>query len=103
MANDMLNKAEVDRLKMEVEGMKAAAPAPSAEHRPERIQPPARQEEAEWQEQAEGPADLSIRRNNDTLIEKALEKHGGNVKLAAEELGVSERTIYRKIAEKKRK
>ena len=96
-------KAEVDRLKMEVESIKSSAPAPAEERRPERIQPsPQRPEEAEWQEQSD-VADLSIRRNNDTLIEKALEKHGGNVKLAAEELGVSERTIYRKIAEKKKK
>ena len=96
-------KAEVDRLKMEVESIKSSAPAQAEERRPERIQPaPQRPEEAEWQEQSD-VADLSIRRNNDTLIEKALEKHGGNVKLAAEELGVSERTIYRKIAEKKKK
>jgi len=93
----------VDSLKMEVESIKSSAPAPAEERRPERIQPsPQRPEEAEWQEQSD-VADLSIRRNNDTLIEKALEKHGGNVKLAAEELGVSERTIYRKIAEKKKK
>ena len=26
---------------------------------------------------------------------KALEKHGGNRKLAAEEVGISERTLYR--------
>ncbi len=33
------------------------------------------------------------------LIIKALEKHGGRRKLAAEELGISERTLYRKIKE----
>lgn len=37
------------------------------------------------------------------LIEKALEKHGQNRKAAAKELGISERTIYRKIAEIKKK
>lgn len=49
------------------------------------------------------PDDFSIRKANDDLIEKALAKHGGKVKLAAEELGISERTIYRKLAERKAK
>jgi transcriptional regulator with PAS, ATPase and Fis domain len=31
------------------------------------------------------------------LIEKVLKKHGGNRKAAAAELGISERTLYRKI------
>ena len=30
-------------------------------------------------------------------IKKSLEKHAGKRKLAAEELGISERTLYRKI------
>ena len=30
-------------------------------------------------------------------IRRALEKHGGNRKLAAQELGISERTIYRNL------
>ena len=54
---------------------------------------------AEWQEQAE---DLSIRKVNNDLISKALEKHAGNVKAAAAELGISERTIYRKLAKNKK-
>jgi transcriptional regulator with PAS, ATPase and Fis domain len=37
------------------------------------------------------------------LIRKALEKHGGNRKLAAEELGMSERTLYRKLPSEYRK
>lgn len=49
------------------------------------------------------PDDFSIRKANDDLIEKALARHGGKVKLAAEELGISERTIYRKLAERKAK
>jgi transcriptional regulator with PAS, ATPase and Fis domain len=31
------------------------------------------------------------------IIKKALEKHNGKRKLAAKELGISERTLYRKI------
>lgn len=34
-----------------------------------------------------------------TEIESALEAHSGNVKAAAEFLGVSERTLYRRMAE----
>lgn len=45
---------------------------------------------------------LSLRKSNDDLIERSLAKHGGNVKAAAEELGISERTIYRKLAKKKK-
>ena len=40
---------------------------------------------------------LSIRESNMDLIEKVLRKHGGNRKAAAAELGISERTLYRKI------
>ena len=42
---------------------------------------------------------LSIQNVNAELIKKALEKHGGKRKLAAAELGISERTLYRKIKE----
>lgn len=43
------------------------------------------------------PEDMSIRTANLELIEKVLRKHGGNRKAAAAELGISERTLYRKI------
>jgi transcriptional regulator with PAS, ATPase and Fis domain len=33
------------------------------------------------------------------FIRRALEKHGGKRKNAAKELGISERTLYRKIKE----
>ena len=33
------------------------------------------------------------------LITKALKKHRGKRKIAAKELGISERTLYRKISE----
>ena len=42
---------------------------------------------------------LSIQKVNEELIRRALEKHGGKRKLAAMELGISERTLYRKIKE----
>jgi transcriptional regulator with PAS, ATPase and Fis domain len=43
------------------------------------------------------PEDMSIKTSNMELIEKVLRKHGGNRKAAAAELGISERTLYRKI------
>jgi len=42
---------------------------------------------------------LSLEEKELELIEKALEKHGGNRRSAARELGISERTLYRKIKE----
>ena len=42
---------------------------------------------------------LSIEAKEKELIIKALSKHNGKRKLAAEDLGISERTLYRKIKE----
>lgn len=42
---------------------------------------------------------LSIEEKEKELISKALEKHKGRRKNAAQELGISERTLYRKIKE----
>lgn len=43
--------------------------------------------------------DLSIQNVNKDLIKQALAKHGGKRGPAAKELGISERTLYRKIKE----
>lgn len=43
------------------------------------------------------PEDMSIKTASLELMEKVLRKHGGNRKAAAAELGISERTLYRKI------
>ncbi len=42
---------------------------------------------------------LSLEEKEIELIRKALEKHAGKRKFAAQELGISERTLYRKIKE----
>ena len=71
-------------------------------------------EEAEWQEQEEPeqavapaqpaePPTLSIKATEEELIRQALERHHGNRKLAAEELGMSERTLYRRLPEQFKK
>ena len=45
----------------------------------------------------EEPDSLSLEKAGEGLIRKALEKYNGNRKLAAAELGISERTLYRKL------
>jgi len=93
-------KQEVDALKARIDRRELPPPPP-----------PAPQEEAEWQGQedflpAEEPQEqpsLSIRRTEDELIRQALEKYHGNRKKAAEELGMSERTLYRKLPPEYRK
>ncbi len=42
---------------------------------------------------------LSLQKKEIDLIKKALEKYNGKRKIAAKELGISERTLYRKIKE----
>ena len=54
-------------------------------------------EDPEEQEYQTETSDLSLKSANMELIEKVLRKHGGNRKAAAAELGISERTLYRKI------
>ena len=55
------------------------------------------QEDPEEQDYQTESEDLSLKSVNMDLIEKVLRKHAGNRKAAALELGISERTIYRKI------
>ena len=45
----------------------------------------------------EKPETLSLQNNERELIVKALEKHRGRRNKAADELGISQRTLYRKI------
>ena len=85
-------KGEVDALSSRIKDLENGA-------HPARLDRPA-EDDAEWQEQTE---DLSIKKTTGDLIERALEKHAGNVKAAAAELGISERTIYRKLAKEKAK
>ncbi len=103
-------KQEVDRLKARLDSVPDTIPVA----RPA-LRPAAEPEEAEWQGQGapvtgggigkvvdisaeeHKPQDLSLRKSNLEIIVKALEKHGGNRKLAAKEVGISERTLYRWI------
>ena len=50
-------------------------------------------------EQTTDNNDLSLEKQEIAIITKTLEKHNGKRKDAAKELGISERTLYRKINE----
>ena len=56
-------------------------------------------DETEKVEQIKETTSLSLEQTEKDLICKALEKHKGKRKDAAKELGISERTLYRKINE----
>ncbi|MEP5255504.1 MAG: sigma-54 dependent transcriptional regulator [Winogradskyella arenosi] len=51
----------------------------------------------DFAEEIEEEETLSLHDKELELIKKSLERHGGKRKLAAAELGISERTLYRKI------
>ena len=102
----------IDELEARVNRRQLPAPPEPVEARPQ---------EAEWQgaefaastgrivdmdpdeqpQQDDRP--LSLKEKEAEMIRQALEKHRGNRKLAAEELGMSERTLYRKLPDEYRK
>lgn len=96
-------KQEVDALKVRLDRRELPPPPP--------VLPREEEQEAEWQEQEdfiheEEPVrehSLSVRRSEEELIRQALEKYHGNRKKAAEELGMSERTLYRKLPQEYRR
>lgn len=67
------------------------------------IQPQSRQpvsgdaEDADAEEYVEEPENLNLIELGRQMLEKALERNGGNRKKAAQELGISDRTLYRRI------
>ena len=104
-------KQEVDALKARIDRRELPPPPPRPLEDPQ---------EAEWQGEETFPQDkpifhvetpaqepqahsLSLRKSEEELIRAALEKHEGNRKKAAEELGMSERTLYRKLPPEYRK
>ncbi len=69
-------------------------------HAPVRIErAPVGEEETRDVEHTEVQESLSLVDKEKELIQKALKKHRGRRKAAADELGISERTLYRKINE----
>jgi transcriptional regulator with PAS, ATPase and Fis domain len=55
--------------------------------------------EEDFDGEESAPVSLSIQEVSADLIRRALERNNGRRKLAAQELGISERTLYRKIKE----
>lgn len=68
--------------------------APSA---PVQAYTPTSAEEAEAEEIKGKPESLNLSDLGRQMVEKALERNGGNRKKAAQELGISDRTLYRRI------
>lgn len=58
---------------------------------------PTSAEEAEAEEIKGEPESLNLSDLGRQMVEKALERNGGNRKKAAQELGISDRTLYRRI------
>ena len=56
-----------------------------------------RKDKYEYAEEIEEEENLSLQQKELELIKKSLEKYNGKRKDAADELGISERTLYRKI------
>lgn len=100
-------RQDVDELKRVVSGGEDLKPfSEGSFYSPERTLPESiggettvvdYEEESEVEEEEEQV--LSIQKMNEELIRRALAKHDGRRKAAAEELGISERTLYRKIKE----
>ena len=106
-------KQEIDALKAQVNRPFLPPPPPSREEPQEAewqgqedfapISRPYVPLDAEEQPRQEKDRDLSVRRTEEELIRQALDKYGGNRKQAAKELGMSERTLYRKLPPEYRK
>ena len=90
-------KTEVDSLKKAVYSNQASAAIPAHSVSAGSTVP---EDDAEWQVPQE---ELSLKKAGLDMINRVLEKHNGNIKAAAAELGISERTIYRKLAKIKEK
>lgn len=112
-----LLKQEVDRIKEKLESMASAGVASRQDSNAPRLieefgKSTGFQQNANFQQnnniehtapEEEFPKVTSMEEASDLLIKKCLAKHDGKVKAAAEELGISERTIYRKLAKMKQR
>lgn len=110
-----LLKQEVDRIKEKLESMASAGVVSRQDSNVPRLieefgKSTGFQQNADFQQNVEHtapeeefPKVTSMEEASDLLIKKCLAKHDGKVKAAAEELGISERTIYRKLAKMKQR
>lgn len=75
----------------------ALDPVPVARPAAVNPEPPAVEDKYHFAEEIEEEETLSLQEKEVELIEKALQRNKGKRKAAAAELGISERTLYRKI------
>ena len=104
--NDM--RREMSTLKKQIADVQPmshqSSPLPSTQLAPiqpiQPIQPIAAAEEAiaeEYIEPEHEPENLNVSEWSRQALEKALERNGGNRKKAAQEMGISDRTLYRRL------
>ena len=104
--NDM--RREMSTLKKQIEDVQTVghqtSPLPNTQLAPiqpiQHIQPITTAEEAfaeEYIEPVHEPENLNVSEWSRQALEKALERNGGNRKKAAQELGISDRTLYRRL------
>jgi transcriptional regulator with PAS, ATPase and Fis domain len=87
--------AVINRFYQDIGSQQRSLPSSSLEHAVLSENP----ETGHFEEHVEIEESLSLGERERELIQKALEKHRGKRKYAAAELGISERTLYRKIKE----
>ena len=98
-----LLKQEVDNLKNEMEQLKQTPKENRSCESPKLLEyNGAGKHDVPAGEEPAVPQETNLKKANDDMIWRCLEKHDGKVKEAAAELGISERTIYRKLADKKK-
>lgn len=91
--------AMVKRMYTDIQEVNPSRALPIAAATEEKTYHFAHPSEDEFETHEEVEESLSLEDREKELIKKALEKHRGKRKYAAEELGISERTLYRKIKE----
>ena len=103
--NDM--RREMGALKKQIEDVQGGKSSESSSTLPSPIQPiqpitpitPALEdaEAEEYIEPEKEPENLNLNAVGKQMLEKALERNNGNRKKAAQELGISDRTLYRRL------
>ena len=92
--NDEEQAQYEEELEEQMEVLQIPEKHESTQHQPT---PTVSEDKYSFAEEIEEEETLSLQDKEIELIKKSLERHNGKRKAAAEELGISERTLYRKI------